>query len=151
MARDQQRDQPRVTTTRRAVEPRSASEERLRVELAAEETGRFGVALRGGLLFVCPDDARHTTTAEAFGNAVLSTYVVLDQLLTVAVERGIIAASPAKGVQLPRIVRMEAHFLTPSELERLASAIQPRYRAMVLVMAWGTLRMARRADYGAAT
>jgi hypothetical protein len=32
------------------------------------------------------------------------TYVVLDQLLGVAVERGIIAASPAKGVQLPRIV-----------------------------------------------
>ncbi len=52
-----------------------------------------------------------------------------------------IAASPAKGVQLPRIVRTEAHSLTPSELERLASAIQPRYRAMVLVMAWGTLRI----------
>jgi hypothetical protein len=65
------------------------------------------------------------------------TYVVLDQLLTVAVERGIIAASPAKGVQLPRIVRSEARFLTPSELERLASVIQPRYRAMVLVMALG--------------
>jgi integrase len=73
-------------------------------------------------------------------STVRRTYVVLDQLLTVAVERGIIAASPAKGVQLPRIVRTEARFLTPSELERLASAIQPRYRAMVLVM-WGTLRI----------
>lgn len=49
--------------------------------------------------------------------------------------------SPVKGVQLPRIVRTEAHVLTPRELERLASAIQPRYRAMVLVMAWGTLRI----------
>jgi len=74
-------------------------------------------------------------------STVRRTYVVLDQLLAVAVERGIIAASPSKGVQLPRIVRAEAHFLTPSELERLASAIQPRYRAMVLVMAWGTLRI----------
>jgi len=72
-------------------------------------------------------------------STVRRTYVFLDQLL--AVERGIIAASPGKGVQLPRIVRTEAHFLTPSELERLASAIQPRYRAMVLVMAWGTLRI----------
>src|SRR5271155_3578606 len=74
-------------------------------------------------------------------STVRRTYTVLDQLLSVAVERGIIAASPAKGVKLPRIVRTEAHFLTPVELERLASAIQPRYRAMVLVMAWGTLRI----------
>jgi integrase len=74
-------------------------------------------------------------------STVRRTYVVLDQLLDGAVARGIIAASPAKGVQLPRIIRTEAHFLTPVELERLASAIQPRYRAMVLVMAWGTLRI----------
>ena len=69
------------------------------------------------------------------------TYAVLDQLLAMAVERGIIAQSPTKGTQLPRIVRAEAHFLTPSELEQLASAIDPRYRAMVLVMAWATLRI----------
>jgi integrase len=74
-------------------------------------------------------------------STVRRTYVVLDQLLAVAVERGIVAASPTKGVQLPRIVRTESHFLTPVELERLASAIEPRYRAMVLVMAWGTLRI----------
>ncbi|MCU1488768.1 MAG: Phage integrase, partial [Acidimicrobiaceae bacterium] len=74
-------------------------------------------------------------------STVRRTYVVLDQLLAVAVERGIIESSPAKGVQLPRIVRSEAHFLTPSELERLASAIQPGYRTMVLVMAWGTLHI----------
>jgi integrase len=74
-------------------------------------------------------------------STVRRTYVVLDQLLALAVQRGIIAASPAKGVQLPRIVRTEARFLTPDELECLASAIEPRYRAMVLVMAWGTLRI----------
>jgi len=74
-------------------------------------------------------------------SSVRRTYVVLDQLLAVAVERGIIVANPTNGVQLPRIVRAEAHFLTPGELESLASAIERRYRAMVLVMAWGTLRI----------
>jgi integrase len=74
-------------------------------------------------------------------STVRRNYAVLDQLLNVAVERGLIAASPAKGAQLPRIVRTESRYLTPVELERLASAIQPRYRAMVLVMAWGTLRI----------
>lgn len=45
-------------------------------------------------------------------STVRRTYVVLDPLLGVAVDRGIIAASPAKGVQLSRIVRTEGRFLT---------------------------------------
>lgn len=74
-------------------------------------------------------------------STVRRTYVVLDQLLVVAVERGIITQSPVRGVQLPHIVRTEARFLTPGELEQLAAAMEPRYRAMVLVMAWATLRI----------
>jgi hypothetical protein len=74
-------------------------------------------------------------------STVRCTYIVLNQLLGVAVERGMIALSPAKGVQLPRIVRTAACFLTPGELEQLAMAMEPRYRAMVLVMAWATLRI----------
>ena len=58
-------------------------------------------------------------------STVRRTYVVLDQLVTVAVERGIIAQSPAKGVQLSRIVRTEGRSLTPGELEQLALAMGP--------------------------
>jgi hypothetical protein len=74
-------------------------------------------------------------------STVRRTYVVLDQLLALAVERGLIVASPADGVRLPRIVRSESRFLTAPELERLALTIDRRYRAMVLVMAWATLRL----------
>ena len=66
---------------------------------------------------------------------------MLDQLLAAAVEREIITASPAEGVRLPRIVRSEARFLTAAELERLSLTIDPRFRAMVLLMAWATLRL----------
>lgn len=69
------------------------------------------------------------------------THVVLAQLLDAAVDRGIILGSPAEGVRLPRIVRDEARFLTAAELERLSLAIDPRFRTMVLVMAWATLRL----------
>jgi integrase len=69
------------------------------------------------------------------------TYTVLDQILTGAVERGMLPANPARGVKLPRLVQLEASFLTTAELERLADAIDGRYRAMVLTMAWGTLRI----------
>jgi len=66
---------------------------------------------------------------------------VLDQLLAAAVARGLIATNPSRGVELPRFVTAEARFPTPAELERLAAAIDPRYKAMVLVMAYATLRI----------
>lgn len=69
------------------------------------------------------------------------TFVVLDQLLAAAVEREIIPADPEDGVRLPRIVRSEARFLTAAELERLSLTIDHRFRAMVLIMAWATLRL----------
>lgn len=69
------------------------------------------------------------------------TFTVLDQLLDAAVDRGLVATSPASGSRLPRPIGHEARFLTPPELERLATVIDGRYRAMVLVMAWATLRI----------
>jgi integrase len=74
-------------------------------------------------------------------SSVQRSFSVLRQVLDVAVDSGLLAANPASRVRLPRPQRFEAHFLTPDELELLASAIELRYRAMVLVMAWGTLRI----------
>jgi len=74
-------------------------------------------------------------------STVRRTYVILQQLLVTAVERGAITSSPTEGIKLPTLARPESRFLTPRELEELASTIDPRYRAMVLVMAWGTLRI----------
>ena len=74
-------------------------------------------------------------------SSVQRSFSVLRQVLDVAVDSGLLAANPASRVRLPRPQRFEAHFLTPDELELLASVIAPRYRAMVLVMAWGTLRI----------
>jgi integrase len=75
----------------------------------------------------------------------------LAQVLDAAVEMGLITASPAARVRLPRVTRAAMRFLTPAELEVLAGVIDPRWRAMVLAMAWATLRISeaaalRRAD-----
>ena len=69
------------------------------------------------------------------------SYTVLAQLLGAAVEMGLLEASPSARVRLPRVARPEMRFLTPVELERLAAVIDPRWRPMVLVMAWATLRI----------
>jgi integrase len=58
-----------------------------------------------------------------------------------AVRDRLIALSPARDVQLPRIERREPIPLTLVEVTRLADAIDPRYRALVLVGAFGGLRI----------
>jgi integrase len=74
-------------------------------------------------------------------STVRRVYTVLAQLLDAAVDLGALAVTPATRIRLPRISRPEMRFLTPAELEHVATVIAARWRAMVLTMAWATLRM----------
>ncbi len=58
-----------------------------------------------------------------------------------AVRDRLIALSPARDVRLPKIERSEPTALTVDQVMRLADAIDPRYRALVLVGAFGGLRI----------
>jgi integrase len=62
-------------------------------------------------------------------------------VLGAAVDAGMLAQSPCRRVPLPKVEREEMRFLTPAEVATLADAIQPRYRALVLVGAYGGLRI----------
>jgi integrase len=53
----------------------------------------------------------------------------------------LIALSPARDVRLPKIERAEPVAFTVEQVMRLADAIDPRYRALVLVGAFGGLRI----------
>jgi integrase len=52
-----------------------------------------------------------------------------------------IEVRPCRRIPLPRIEQDEKRFLTPAEIARLASIIEPRFRALVLVSAYGGLRI----------
>jgi hypothetical protein len=52
-----------------------------------------------------------------------------------------LAQSPCRRVPLPKAEREEMRFLTPAQVAALAAAITPRYRALVLVGAYGGLRI----------
>ncbi|MDF1597518.1 MAG: tyrosine-type recombinase/integrase [Acidimicrobiia bacterium] len=52
----------------------------------------------------------------------------------------LIAHSPCRGIKLPKDIREEMRFLSPDEIEKLADAIDPRYRALVLTAAYTGLR-----------
>jgi integrase len=72
---------------------------------------------------------------------VVKAYHLLGKVLAGAVDAGMIAQSPCRRVSLPKIEREEMRFLTPVEIARLADAIRPSYRALVLVGAYGGLRI----------
>jgi integrase len=68
-------------------------------------------------------------------------YQVLTKILAAAVEGGMIPRSPCRGVPLPKVERGEMQFLTVAEVRRLAVAVGPGYRALILLGAYGGLRI----------
>jgi integrase len=65
----------------------------------------------------------------------------LGKVMGAAMDAGMLAQSPCRRVPLPKAEREEMRFLTPPEVAALADAIHPRYRALVLVGAYGGLRI----------
>jgi len=74
-------------------------------------------------------------------STVRKTYHLLGKVLAAAVDAGMIAQSSCQRVPLPKLEREEMRFLNPAEIARLADAIRPSYRALVLVGAYGGLRI----------
>ena len=72
---------------------------------------------------------------------VVKAYQILAKIMGAAVDGGLIATTPCRRVPLPRVERHEMRFLTTDEVARLADAIHPRYRALVLLGAYGGLRI----------
>jgi integrase len=72
---------------------------------------------------------------------VQKSYQLLGKVMGAAADAGMLAQSPCRRVPLPKVEREEMRFLTPAEVAALAAAIPPRYRALVLVGAYGGLRI----------
>jgi len=67
-------------------------------------------------------------------------YTLLREALELAVGDQMIPRSPCRNIALPKADRTEMRFLTINEVEALADAIRPRYRAFVLTGAYTGLR-----------
>jgi len=63
-------------------------------------------------------------------------YQILARIFDAAVESGLLARTPCRGTELPKIERTEMRFLSPGEITSLAESIHPRYRALVLIGAY---------------
>jgi integrase len=63
-------------------------------------------------------------------------YQLLCRTFDAAVRSGVILRTPCRGVQLPASDTAEMRFLSPTEIQELADAINPRFRALVLTGAY---------------
>ncbi|MEV4462751.1 tyrosine-type recombinase/integrase [Micromonospora echinofusca] len=68
-------------------------------------------------------------------------YRLLAQIMASAVDNGMIPSSPCRGVKLPRIPEADPHILTVEEVDRLASNCGLADRVLVLLLAYGGLRI----------
>ncbi len=66
---------------------------------------------------------------------------VLGSCLQVAADDGLITTNPARGIRPPRADRAEQMFLDATQVARLAGTINPAYRGLVFLGAYGGLRI----------
>jgi integrase len=71
---------------------------------------------------------------------IATAYQILSRAFRVAVADGLIARTPCREIKLPKNDRDEKRFLTGTEVEHLAEAIDPRYRALILTGTYTGLR-----------
>ena len=66
---------------------------------------------------------------------------IVSKVFSFAVTAGVLAANPCADVKPPKIEREEMHFLSVDQVDKLGDAIDPRYRSLIYVGAYGGLRM----------
>src|SRR5215207_1140780 len=68
-------------------------------------------------------------------------YQLFAKMMAAAVDGGMFAQTPCRGVALPKVEHEEMRYLNPVEVACLAEAIRPGYQALVFVGAYGGLRI----------
>ncbi len=92
-----------------------------------------------------PSDVRtfvaKLTGAKKAPSTVKAIYLTTAQVFSQAVVDGVIAKTPCAGVGLPRDRRSEEmHFLSPGQVNDLATELTDRYKALVYLASYGGLR-----------
>ncbi|HET9443562.1 MAG TPA: site-specific integrase [Acidimicrobiales bacterium] len=72
--------------------------------------------------------------------AVAKSYRMLRMILRTAIRMDVLVKDPCVNVKVPRPVRHEMRFLDAGQVEDLADAVHPAYRALVYVLGYAGLR-----------
>jgi integrase len=100
---------------------------------------RFGRCYEVGTLTVSESSSLQKDGVGA--GTINAAHRVLRIVLNVAVRERVIGRNPAVGVKAPKPKRDEMRFLKPEEIQAIAEAVPKRYRALVLLLGYGGLRI----------
>lgn len=92
---------------------------------------------------VRPSDARRvlsTASERLANNSVRRIHETMRMAFEAAVDEGLIGASPMRKVNPPAPSDVPMRFLSVEELDRLAASIDPRFRALVMLLGYVGLR-----------
>lgn len=115
-----------------------ATRERYRGVIASHVVPRWGAVQLGAV--------RHEDVQEWLNGldlapaSVRKVHRVLSQALDYAVKAGRLTRNVARGVSLPRVQPAEKRYLTHEQVAELADAVGPRWRVLVLFLAYTGLR-----------
>ena len=68
--------------------------------------------------------------------SVRNVFRVFSRVLAEAERHRRILSNPCRGTRLPKRTKREMAVLTPEEISRVAAAVEPRYRALILLAGW---------------
>lgn len=72
---------------------------------------------------------------------VRQSYRLLSQIMKSAVDNGLIATSPCRGIRLPRMPLTEPHILTREEADRIIESARAPHDLLIAILAYGGLRI----------
>jgi integrase len=84
--------------------------------------------------------AAELVSAGSEAGTIRNTFNVVRLVFGAAVDSGAIRANPCTGIRMPKSTRSEMLFLEPEQIVRLADAITPAFRTLILVAAYTGLR-----------
>lgn len=119
---------------------RPTSKEQLRSSLFHNVVREFGNLPLSGVTHPHVQQWVNGQVGRLSSSTIRKNVFALRRLMTSAIRAGLVKSNPADGLSLPSPSKAEQRFLTKTEVHRLAESIKPRYRAMVLVSAFGGLR-----------
>jgi integrase len=79
--------------------------------------------------------------ANLSASRIRTAYRVLSQIMQSAANNDMIAATPCRGIKLPRLPETEPHILTENEVVRLIGAMRSPHDLLVKLLAYGGLRI----------
>ncbi|MEO8889367.1 MAG: tyrosine-type recombinase/integrase, partial [Jatrophihabitantaceae bacterium] len=74
-------------------------------------------------------------------SSVRQSYRLLSQIMRSAADTNLIAATPCRGVRLPRMPQTEPHIVTPKQADLIAAATPAPHDALIMLLAYAGLRI----------